>query len=230
MKNPLWLRLTLVVALYVGLKFYGGDIGAKVLYPVTLLVTFLHEFGHALGALITGGEVLSIEIEETGAGKTWTAGGWRSVILMGGYIGSALLGNLLFYIGAKWEKAAPAAVGVLCALMVMVGLFWHSSLFSTGFLIAFAFGLFFLGKFTNLHQEILMFLGLASIIYIVQDFRIGPSSDLEEYAKVMVIFPKVMWMYIWLGIVLILCFFNLRLILSSSGEKETLGGEGYGNQ
>ena len=216
MKNPLWLRLVLVVALYVGLKFYGGDVGAKILYPVTLLVTFLHEFGHALGALITGGEVLSIEIEETGAGKTWTRGGWRSVILMGGYIGSALLGNLLFYIGVKWEKAAPTAVAVLCGLMVTVGLFWHSSLFSTGFLIAFAFGLFFLGKFTNLHQEILMFLGLACIIYIVQDFDVGPSSDLEEYAKVMVILPAAAWKYIWLVIVLLLCFLNLRWIVKSN--------------
>ena len=228
MKNPLWLRLVLVIALYVGLKFYGGEIGAKILHPVTLLVTFLHEFGHALGALITGGEVLSIEIEETGAGKTWTRGGWRSVILMGGYIGSALLGNLLFFIGAKWEKAAPAAVGVLCTLMVMVGLFWHSSLFSTGFLIAFAIGLFFLGKITNLHQEILMFLGLACIIYIVQDFDVGPSSDLEEYAKVMIFLPAAAWKYIWLVIVLILCFLNLRLIVQSSGSGEdTSVGEGY---
>ena len=45
-----------------------------------------------------------------------------------------------------------------------------------------------------------MFLGLASIIYIVQDFNVGPSSDLKAYAELFIFIPAVAWMYIWLGI------------------------------
>ncbi|MFT6322298.1 MAG: hypothetical protein ACJAT4_003234 [Granulosicoccus sp.] len=61
-----------------------------------------------------------------------------------------------------------------------------------------------------------MFLGLASILYIIQDFDVGPSSDLKAYAEHMIIFPEVVWRYLWLGIAVLLCLFNLRLIFSSS--------------
>lgn len=216
MNNSLLFRLLGVIAVYFGLKYYGGDIGAKILYPVNLLVTFMHELGHALGALLTGGKVLKLEVASDGSGVTYTAGGSRGIVLMGGYIGSALLGNLLFYIGAKWDKYAGVAISVLCATMVFTAFYWFSTGFSSMFLVAFAVGLYLISRFTSLDREILMFLGLASILYIIQDFRVGPSSDLEKYAELMVIFPRVVWMYIWLGIALLLCFLNLRLIFKSS--------------
>ena len=215
MKNSLLFRLLGVLAVYIGLKYYGGDVGAKILYPVNLLVTFMHELGHALGALLTGGKVVSVEIASDGSGKTYTAGGLRGVVLMGGYIGSALFGNILFYIGARWQKLAGTAIFVLCSSMIFTAFYWHSTVFSTLFLVAFAVGLYLISWFTNLDREILMFLGLASIIYIIQDFRVGPSSDLEQYAKLMVIIPRTVWMYIWLGVALLLCFFNLRLVFFS---------------
>ncbi|MEM6964927.1 MAG: M50 family metallopeptidase [Bacteroidota bacterium] len=220
MKNPIFTRLLVVVGIYVGLKYFGGAVGAKILYPINLLVTFLHELGHALGALITGGKVLKLEVAADGSGVTYTAGGNRGIILMGGYIGSAILGNLLFYIGAKWQKAAHVAIALLCATMVFSGFYWFSTMFSFGFSVAFAVGLYLISRFTSLDREILMFLGLASILYIIQDFRVGPSSDLEKYAELMVIFPKSVWMYLWLFIALLLCFLNLRLIFKKEKQVE----------
>ena len=215
MQNSLLFRLLLVTGLYFGLKYYGGSTGETILYPITLLVTFLHELGHGLAALLTGGRVLEINIESNGAGVTVSQGGWRGIILMGGYLGSALLGNLLFYIGARKEKWAATTITILCATMVFTGVYWYSSMFATGFLIIFAIGLSAISWMTNLDREILMFLGLASILYIIQDFNVGPSSDLEKYAEHMIIFPKVVWMYLWLIIALLLCFFNLRLIFKN---------------
>ncbi len=220
MKNSLLFRLLGVLGVYIGLRYYGGEIGAKILYPVNLLVTFLHELGHALGAVLTGGRVDRLVVNADGSGVTYTAGGSRGIILMGGYIGSALLGNFLFYIGAKWQKFAGTTISLLCAAMVFSAFWWQGSMFSTLFLVAFAVGTYLISRFTNLDREILMFLGLASILYIIQDFRVGPSSDLEKYAELMVIFPKTVWMYIWLGIALLLCFFNLSLIFKSGGSEE----------
>jgi hypothetical protein len=80
----------------------------------------------------------------------------------------------------------------------------------------FALILFFIANKTSLDKEALMFLGLACLFHIVQDFRVGPSSDLEKYAELFVVIPKVVWMYIWLAVVVILCFFNVRLILQSA--------------
>lgn len=216
MKNNALVRILLVLIIYLGLKFFGGAYGQMILYPITLLVTFLHEFGHALGALITGGEVLSVQINPNGSGMTTTMGGSRAIILMGGYIGSALLGNLLFYIGSKSGRLAQIGLNILSVLMIIVGFVWFDGLYTTGFLVLFALALLFIANKTQMDKEVMMFLGLACLFHIVQDFRVGPSSDLEAYAEIFVVIPKVVWMYIWLAIVVVLCLFNLRIILKSA--------------
>ena len=94
-------RLPIMVLLYVILRFFGGSFGNLVLYPVVLMVTFLHEFGHALGALLTGGNVLELVINTDGSGYTKSQGGSAAIILMGGYLGSAILGNIMLYIGTE---------------------------------------------------------------------------------------------------------------------------------
>ncbi len=213
MKDSTWIRILVVLGIYLALKFFGGEYGEMILYPITLLVTFLHEFGHALGALLTGGAVESLQVNGDGSGVTATRGGSRAIILMGGYIGSAILGNLLFYIGARKGTWAQFALNALAVIMVGVGIIWSSSLHTTGFLIAFALVLLFVANKTNLDREVLMFMGLACLLHIVQDFRVGPSSDLEKYAELFVVIPKTVWMYIWLGIVVLLCLYNLRLIV-----------------
>lgn len=213
MKNNLLLRIFLMLAIYFGLTYYGGEYGQLILYPIRMLVTFLHEFGHAFGALITGGKVSSLEIRPDGSGVCWTAGGSRSIILMGGYIGSAIFGNLLFYIGTRnSNQPAKITTYILAGIMLFAGFFWFTSAFTTGLLAIFALSLFLIARKTNWDADILMFFGLASILYIIQDFNVGPSSDLEQYAKEFVVIPAAVWMYIWLGIALLLFLYNIRLI------------------
>ncbi len=213
MKNNTLLRIIGIVALYLVIKFLGGEIGQIILKPINLFVTYLHEFGHAFGALITGGEVVSLVVNEDGSGVTTTRGGSKTVILMGGYIGSAIFGNLLFYIGARKAKMAQFTVYTLATSMAIAAIVWFDSMFTTTFLMVFAVVLFILANKTNLDRDILMFLGIASIIFIVQDFNVGPTSDLIAYAEHLVIFSSNVWMYIWLVIVVLLCLFNFRMIL-----------------
>ncbi len=215
MKDKTIIHIVIILAIYFGLYYLGGSIGQTILYPIILLVTYLHEFGHALGAILTGGSVEALQINGDGSGYTKTLGGLHAVIIMGGYIGSAILGNLLFYIGARKPRIAHITLYVLASLMVISAFFWFNSLFTTGLLVLFALVLFFIVNKTVFGREVLMFLGLASIIYIVQDFNVGPSSDLQAYADLFVFIPAVVWMYVWLGIVLLLCFANFRLIFKS---------------
>ncbi len=217
-QSPIWGILALLAS-YLFLRYYGGEVGRTILYPVNLLVTFLHEFGHAVGAIITGGSVASLRVNPDGSGVTGTIGGWRSIILMGGYVGSAIFGNLLFYIGARQPRYSKGAIIVLAICMLVSGLIWFDSLFTFGFLLAFALGLIFATMYTNWDRWILMFLGMACTIYIVQDFNVGPSSDLTEYAKIFVLIPANIWMYIWLIIVVLLSFFNLRMIFNKPLPK-----------
>jgi len=219
MADNLLVRFLGVLAIYLALVFLGGEVGQMILYPIHLLVTFLHELGHALGALITGGDVLALQVNDDGSGWTKTQGGNRGIILMGGYLGSALLGNILFYIGANGGKIAKGTLFVLMGFMVFAGIMWFNSLWTTGFLLAFSVVLYFLTTKTNLHREILMFLGLATILYIIQDFNVGPRSDLEKYAELLVFIPVNIWMYIWLTVAVLLTALNIYAIVKISNRK-----------
>ena len=54
--------------------------------------------------------------------------------------------------------------------------------------------------------------GLAAVLYIIEDFNVGPQSDLAMYEKVVGIFPSQVWMYLWLGLAGLLFWWNLRAI------------------
>jgi Peptidase M50B-like len=212
--NRLEFRVAAIVLIYVLLKFFGGSFGRMALYPVTLLVTFLHEFGHALGAILTGGNVDDLKINWDGSGYTVTRGGNQAVILMGGYLGSAVLGNMLFYIGARLRTWTRPALLILAGLMVFAGIVWFVSLTTTATLLGFAALLWFIVNRTSWDRDVLMFLGLAAVLYIIQDFNVGPTSDLAMYEEVVGVFPSGTWMYIWLILVVALFIWNMRQVFS----------------
>ncbi len=214
MKDKAIFRILLIVMIYLLLRYFGGTLGRTLLYPITLLVTFLHEFGHGTGAIITGGSVAGLQISTDGSGYCQTMGGKPSIILMGGYIGSAIFGNVLFYIGAKLPNIHRITLAVLGALMLFVGVFWYESWLTSAMLAAYAAILYFIARRANWPGEALMFFGLASVLYILQDFNVGPTSDLAEYAKTVGYFSSDIWKYVWLGIVALLSLYNLQLILN----------------
>ncbi len=222
MRSNILIRMILILAIYFGLRYFGGEWGYKILYPVILLVTYLHEFGHAFGALITGGHVEDIMINSDGSGLTRTIGGNAPIILMGGYLGSAIFGNLLFLIGARFKRMVNPMLLILAVSMMFSSVFWFSSMFSSGFLIAFSLFLLFIALRTNFGREVLMFLGLACILYIIQDFNVGPSSDLAKYAEIMKVLPADVWMYIWLVVALILFVWNLRIVFKQSKREPAI--------
>jgi len=204
---------------YFGLTYFGGDMGRKILYPIRLLVTFLHEFGHAVGALLTGGWVENVQINQDGSGWTRSVNGNRAITIMGGYIGSAIFGNMLFFIGARLKWFVKPTLVLLALSMVFTGIYWHTSMFTTGTLMLFALILLVITFKTNFGKTVLMFIGLASILFIIQDFNVGPSSDLKAYAEELVIFPAVVWKYIWLFVVVVISLMNLKILLKGDPEK-----------
>jgi len=210
--NNLHYRFVGMLVAYVILRFFGGSFGNLVLYPVTLLVTFLHEFGHALGAILTGGSVSGLQINPDGSGYTVTMGGSPGVVLMGGYIGSAFLGNVLFRIGAKHHSYTKITLLTLACLMALAGIIWYESLASTAILFGFAALLYIVARNTSWGEDVLMFLGLAAVLYIIQDFNVGPKSDLAMYEQEVGIFSSQVWMYVWLGVAGALFYLNLKEI------------------
>ena len=77
---------------------------APLLWPVNLFVTFIHEAGHALAALLTGGQVQGFTVSPNGSGLATTAGGYRALILPAGYLGAALFGSALFFLTSRYPR------------------------------------------------------------------------------------------------------------------------------
>jgi hypothetical protein len=212
MTNNIYYRVLAMVLVYAILRFAGGSFGSLVLYPVTLMVTFLHEFGHSLFGLLTGAKVESMQINPDGSGFTTTRGGSPGIILMGGYLGSVLLGNLLFYIGVKKGALTQFTLYLLAGIMTFAAIFWYQSPISSLLLLGFAGSLALIAWKTDWDQDVLMFLGVTTILYIIQDFNVGPSSDLAMYEKVVGVFPTSVWMYIWLALAILVSYSNIRAI------------------
>ncbi len=71
--------------------------GSPLLFPFRLLVTFVHEMGHGLTAVLTGGNFHAFEIYGNGSGIAYTSGGSPFLIPQMGYLGAALFGSALLY-------------------------------------------------------------------------------------------------------------------------------------
>jgi hypothetical protein len=119
---------------------------------------------------------------------------------------------VLFRIGARHHRLAQGTLITMAVLMALVGLIWFESFISTGILWAFAASLVFFALKTTWDQDVLMFLGMAAVLYIIQDFNVGPSSDLAMYEKVVGLFPAQIWMYIWLAVAVLMSFWNARTV------------------
>lgn len=190
----------------------GINIIAK---PIEILCTFLHEFGHAFFSMLSGGTVHSLCVNMDGSGVTTTSGGSQGLCTMGGYVGSALFGNIMIYLAIKGH--AGSVLKLLAFSMFISAFFWFDNITTTIALFIFAIGLLVM-SFFPLKSFMLAFIGVASIIYIIQDFNVGPTSDLQAYESEVGIFPAGVWMYIWLGIVICMTGFNFINLLKNKNK------------
>lgn len=216
--RPTLLKILLALGIFFVVK-YLVPYGNTILYPINLLVTFLHEFGHAMGAVLTGGSVDAIQINSDGSGFCRTGGGLRAIVLMGGYLGSAVFGNLLLYIGLRKPNWARYTMDFIAIFLIFTAVWWFNSVSSSLILFLFACGFIYLANKKFYHAEILAFIGMASTLFILEDFNIGPSSDLARYADIFVVIPTIVWTYIWLFTALAMSYYTINRILKEAKRE-----------
>lgn len=151
------------------------------LAPLRLLVVVFHEAGHALMAVLTGGQVEGIEVGLNEGGRTLTRGGSSFLILNGGYLGSLLTGVLLLASVKKPGRGRYVA-GALGVVLMLVALLWFRPILSFGFLYAglAGFGLSLVSTYAPdwFSDGFVRFIGLFSALYALVDiqddvFRLG---------------------------------------------------------
>ncbi|MFL6284855.1 MAG: M50 family metallopeptidase [Pyrinomonadaceae bacterium] len=97
-------------------------------YPFQLFVTFIHEGGHALAAVLTGNSVQSLSVSLDTSGLTETLipqGGFfsRMLISSAGYVGAIAFGALLLWLVRKRVKARFVLVGSAVLIAGLTGVF-----------------------------------------------------------------------------------------------------------
>lgn len=188
---------------------------SPIVYPFRLFVTFVHETGHGLAALATGGRFLGFQVFENGAGVALTAGGSRLLILPAGYLGAAAFGAILFYLAhtVPHSKRISVVLGVLVGIVTLLYTGLLSAQFSP---IAFIVGLFMAGALIWLGRRAdddinllaLNFLAIMTGLHAVFDLigLIGSSgamlgnvrNDAAAFsAEVAPLIPAAVWALLW---------------------------------
>jgi hypothetical protein len=121
--------MTLLAAAAISIVIWFIPYAEILTYPFRIFVTFIHEGGHAIAALLTGNSVQSLSVAMNASGETYTTqGGFFSQVLVSsaGYLGSMAYGALLLVLIRKAVAARVVLVGsavVIFSLTLIYGLF-----------------------------------------------------------------------------------------------------------
>ena len=190
--------------------------------PLKILVVFLHELSHAMTAVFTGGDIISISVSPAEGGEAWTRGGSRFLTLSAGYLGSLLIGLALLWVALRTNLDRYVMVGLGIILLVITALYMRD-LFAISFGAIGGIALLVAARFLpiDVNDLILRVIGLTSMIYVPYDIfsdtiaRSALQSDArmlaEEFGG-----PTIMWGGMWLIMSLVLIGFTLRHLLGQA--------------
>src|ERR1043166_1393058 len=102
--------MTLLVAATISVVLWFIPYAEVLTYPFRIFVTFIHEAGHAIAALLTGNSVSSLSVAMNASGETYTTQGGhisQMVISSAVYVGSMVFGALLL---VMIRKAVAAGI------------------------------------------------------------------------------------------------------------------------
>ncbi len=128
-------RLFLVLSTVVTVLLYFVPYGHYVGYPLMLLSTLVHELGHGLAAVLSGGDFDRFVMSADGSGYAVTATSGRfsrAFVSAGGLVGPAIAAAIGFAMGRTPQRArqALAAAGALLLVaLLLVVRSWFGAVF-----------------------------------------------------------------------------------------------------
>jgi hypothetical protein len=185
-------------------------------YPIKLFVVVLHEASHGLAAVATGGSIQAIEINEAVGGSCLTEGGSSLIIASSGYVGSMVLGCLVFVCSMKRFGAQVTAWIISAGIGLLTVLYVENS-FGFLFGIAFSVALLLLSVYVpdSFLDLFMQFLGATSCLYALVDLREdlfanGTGGTDAEILANMTGTPAMFWAILWAGFALLVFVLMLR--------------------
>jgi hypothetical protein len=228
--RPQVTALLAAAALSVGLWFV--PYAWVVAYPFQLFVTFIHEGGHALAAVLTGNSVQSLSVSLDTSGLTETLvpqGGFFSRLLISsaGYLGAIGFGALLLWLVRMRVKAGAVLVGsgvIIAGLTAVFGfLVPLSNLTFSPFTVvagaAISVALFAAARLLSRRAAnfLVAFLAVQCVLnalfnlrdLVMLSFLSIEGTDAANMAALTGV-PAVVWSLFWVGIALIVLCLTLR--------------------
>ena len=176
--------------------------------PFNWLESYFHEISHGIAAILTGGNVLRIQLFANGAGLCTTQGGSGFIISFAGYAGATLWGWGIYKLASAHQKVAQGFSVLIFLLLVSSLIFWGRDLL-TWFILGVLAALFLLTiKLQKLHylQRLMQLFGLLILLnslsspsYLLDGRHLGDGAALAS----MTFIPEIIWVLIWFLIALL---------------------------
>ncbi|KAH7907359.1 peptidase M50B-like-domain-containing protein [Hygrophoropsis aurantiaca] len=239
--DPLTPAFDQVVVLYVTVVYAVVIFGIwnipgvrTLINPLKLFTIGWHEFCHIVGAVLTGGTIISVTIDPNLGGATVVEGGYPPAILSAGYIGSTIFGGV-FILGGFDSLVAKIlsfvlGLGLITPLvLVRDKLTILLTLVYEGLLV----GFWFVGHAQALRWYCL-FIGIMNVFYVVWDladdkfFRKANDSDCTQFY---ILYPRIsahLWAILWIlfeiGVCISFIFLGLAAFKISPQDMNTQAG------
>jgi hypothetical protein len=236
--------MTLLIAATVSVVLWFIPYAEFLTYPFRIFVTFIHEGGHALAALLTGNSVASLSVAMNASGETYTTqGGVFSQVFISsaGYLGSMAFGALLLILIRKAVAARIVLLG--CAIFIfgltmIYGLikpiFWMTAWSGIPFTLLagtiISVGLILIARFASAKvatffvsflavQSVLNALyDLKTVFFLSSPFERSVHTDALNMAQATGI-PAIFWTVIWIAFALGILWFAMRLYVAGRDKS-----------
>jgi hypothetical protein len=231
--------MTLLIAATISVVLWFIPFAEFLTYPFRIFVTFIHEGGHALAALLTGNSVASLSVATNASGETYTTqGGIISQIFISsaGYIGSMAFGALLLIVIRKAVAARIVLLGcgILVFAMTMIygfikPLFWMNAWSGIPFTLfaglIISVGLVLIARFASARVAsfFVSFLAvqcvlnalfdLKTVFFLSSPFAPSVQTDALNMANATGI-PAIFWTVAWIAFALGILWFAMRLYVA----------------
>jgi hypothetical protein len=200
-------------------------------YPFNIFVTFIHEGGHALAALLTGNSVASLSVATDASGLTYTTtnGIFSQVIVSSaGYLGAMAYGALLLFLIRRAVAARYVLMGSAAFILALTFVYGLGSLFTIVAGLGIAAALVGVAVYSNprVAAFFVSFLAVQSVLNALLDLKTlffysfvpGSHSDAGNMANATGI-PALFWSVVWIGLAFVILSLALRAYSNSRERK-----------
>lgn len=216
-KTDLTSPLFLILATFVSVALWFVPYAWVAVYPFRMFVTFIHEGGHAIAAIMTNGMVEKMVIYADASGETYTVGGMPLLIASAGYLTSAAYGALMLALSRKSVHATKILLinaGIILALTFYFGGSSFSWIVGISLVVALAF--FSISVSEPFAHFLLNFLAVQCSLNALYDVRtliwVASTTKLHNDAAIMeqlTLIPASIWAIGWAGLSLLFLVIGL---------------------